>query len=335
MMLDTPRPRKRALGRFLWPILITAAALIAVAVSSAGRDTRADLEYLNAIQEHAVALSTRGDALREVSSRLARIDRTELMTVVDGIQADLAIGQEFVAEEPPSSALFAVNALYRQALDAWNAGIGGYASALLSAADDPSNAVAVDNIANSLAELRAGDRLYLTLVEEMARQDVPDAAAPMPAVVLIPADGDLFSLSQAYAEAARAPTNGLALRPGLSVSQVVSVPQWEVDPDDVVVLPATDTVTFEVVISNLGNVISTPATVRLVLIGGEEPVTLDQQVIALQPDALTSVAFEDIAVDPGGQYQVTAALIGLGADVDPTDNEITVDFTVNEGEGSG
>ncbi len=335
MMLDTPKTRKRVLGRFLLPILITAAALIAIGVASAGRDTRADLEYMNTVQEQAVALSTRGDALREVIGRLARIDRTELVALVDSIRADLAVGREFATNDPPSSTLFAVNALYLQALDAWEAGIGGYASGLLAAADDPSSTVVVDNIANSLAELRAGDRLYLNLVEEMERQDVPDSAAPMPTVVLMPANGELFSLSSAYAEAARSPNSGLALHPGLSVSQLVTDPLWEVDPTDVVVLPSTDTVTFEVVISNLGNVLSMPSTVRLVLTGGAEPITLDKEFGAMQPDAQTSVRFEDVAVEPGGQYRVTATLVGLGADIDLTDNEISVDFVVNEGEGSG
>lgn len=334
-MLDTPKTRKRVLGRFLLPILITAAALIAIGVASAGRDTRADLEYMNTVQEQAVALSTRGDALREVIARLARIDRTELVALVDSIRADLAVGREFAANDPPSSTLFAVNALYRQALDAWEAGIGGYASGLLAAADDPSSTVVVDNIANSLAELRAGDRLYLNLVEEMDRQDVPDSAAPMPTVVLMPANGELFSLSSAYAEAARSPNSGLALHPGLSVSQLVTDPLWEVDPTDVVVLPSTDTVTFEVVISNLGNVLSMPSTVRLVLTGGAEPITLDKAFGAMQPDTQTSVRFEDVAVEPGGQYRVATTLVGLGADIDLTDNEISVDFVVNEGEGSG
>ncbi len=335
MILETPKTRKRVLGRFLLPILITAAALIAVGVANAGRDTRADLEYLNTIQEQAVALSARGDALREVVSRLARIDRTELVTLVDSIRADLAVGREFAADDPASGTLFAVNALYRHSLDAWEAGIGGYASGLLAAADDPSSTVVVDNIANSLAELRAGDRIYLDLVEEMGRVDVPDSAAPMPTVVLMPANGELFSLSSAYAEAARSPNGGLALRPGLSVSQLVTDPLWEVDPTDVVVLPATDTATFIVVLSNLGNVLSQPSTVRLVLTGGAEPITLDKEFGAMQPDAQTSVRFEDVVVVPGGQYRVTATLVGLGTDIDLTDNEISVDFVVNEGEGSG
>ena len=70
MILDTPRPKKRLVGRFIWPLLITAAALVAVAVSSAGRDTRADLVYLDTVQDQAGALATRGDALREVIATL-------------------------------------------------------------------------------------------------------------------------------------------------------------------------------------------------------------------------------------------------------------------------
>ena len=330
-MLDTPRPRKRFVGRFIWPILITAAALVAVAVSSAGRDTRADLGYLDLVQEQSTALSTRGDALREVIARLARIDRTELVTLVDGMRADIAIGLELVAEVPPSSTLFAVNALYRQALEAWDGGIGGYASGILAAADDPSSTVVGDNIANALAEIRAGDRLYVALVEEMDRQDVPDAVAPMPTVVLMPANGELFSLAQAYVLAARSPNSGLALRPGLSVSQVATDPQWEVDPNDAAVLGATESVTFNVVITNRGNVLSPVAQLRLVLSGGEETVTLEEGVSSLQPEASTTVSFEDLDVEPGGEYVVTVSLMGLEADVDPSDNEIEVVFTVNEG----
>jgi hypothetical protein len=322
-------------GRYLWPVLITAAALVAIAVSGAGRDTRADLQYLDTIQEQASALSLRGDALRDVISRLARIDRTELVTLAEGIRADIATGLELVAEGPPSPTLFAVGALYRQALEAWDAGIAGYASGLLAAADDPSSTVVADNIANALAEMRTGDRMYADLVEEMNRRDVPEAVAPMPTVVLMPADGELFSLSQAYVEAARSPNSGLALRPGLSVSQVVAVPEWEVGPTDEVILPATETVTFNVVVSNLGNVMSTVSTLRLDLTGGPEPVTLEKGVPSLQPAAQTTVSFEDVAVVAGGQYEVTATLVGIEADLDPTDNEIAVAFTVSEGESSG
>jgi hypothetical protein len=58
---------------------------------------------------------------------------------------------------------------------------------------------------------------------------------------------------------------------------------------------------------------------------------LEKAVSSLQPDASTTVSFEDLAVAPGGAYEVTATLVGLASDVDPTDNEIAVVFIVNEG----
>jgi hypothetical protein len=80
---------------------------------------------------------------------------------------------------------------------------------------------------------------------------------------------------------------------------------------------------------------STATTLRLDLNGGDEPVTLEEEVRSLEPGALTTVSFPDLAVVPGGAYEVIATLVGVEADVDPTDNEIAVEFTVNEGEGSG
>ncbi len=331
-MLDTPRPRRRVLIRFLWPLLITVAAVVAIAVSGSGADARAELDYLDAVQEEASALSTKGDALRDVASRLAMIDRTELVTVIDGLRADLAAGLELADEAPPSATLFAVNALHRQALAAWDAGISGFGSGLLAAADDPSSTVVVDNIANALAELRAGDRLYQDLVAELEREEVPDPAAPMPLVTLMPTTGDLTSLAQAYVLAARSPDSNLALRPGLAVSQVVTDPAWEVNPEDVVIVPNTDTLTFNVVISNLGNVISPAVSLNFELTAeGEDPVILEEPVPALESQQQTTVSFPDVEVSSGEAYEVVLTLVGVQTDVNADDNELRVEFTVNEG----
>ncbi len=332
-MLDIPRPRRRVLTRILWPLLITVGAVVAIAVSGSGADTRAELEYLDTIQEEASALSTKGAALSDVASRLARIDRTELVTVIDGLRADLAAGLELADQAPPSVTLFAVNALHRQALAAWDAGISGFGSGLLAAADDPTSTVVVDNIANALAELRAGDRLFQDLIAELEREEVPDPAAPMPAVALMPTtSGDLTSLAQAYVLAARSPNSNLALRPGLAVSQVVTDPEWEVNPEDVVIVPHTETVTFNVVVSNLGNVISPAVSLNFELTAeGEEPVILEEPVPALESQQQVTVTFPDVEVSSGETYEVALTLIGVQTDVNADDNELRVEFIVSEG----
>jgi hypothetical protein len=313
-------------------LLITVAVFVAIGVSGSGTDTRAELEYLDAVQEEASALATKGAALADVASRLARIDRTELVTVIDGLRADLAAGLELAEQAPPSTTLFAVNALHRQTLAAWDAGVSGLGSGLLVAADDPTSMVVVDNIANALGELRAGDRLYQDMLAELDREEVPDPAAPMPRVVLMPTTGGLTSLAQAYVLAARSPESNLALRPGLAVSQVVTDPEWEVNPEDVVIVPNTDSMTFNVVVSNLGNVASPAVSLNFELTTeDDDPVILEEPVPVLESQQQTTVTFPDIEVSSGASYEVVLTLVGVQTDVNADDNELRVEFTVSEG----
>ena len=81
-------------SRLVWPLLVVAAVVVAVVVSSAGEETRVELGYLENVQEQSGELARSGDALRDVVSRLQRIDRNELVTVIDGIEEDLAVGLE-------------------------------------------------------------------------------------------------------------------------------------------------------------------------------------------------------------------------------------------------
>ena len=316
----------------MWPLVITIAAITAIALSGSGNDARAELDYLDAVQENTIAISSKAVALSDVASRLSTIDRTELVTVIDGLRADLAAGLELAEQAPPSATLFAVNALHRQALQAWEAGIGGFGSGLLAAADDPTSTVVVDNIANALGELRTGDRLYQDLVAELEREEVPDPAAPMPEVVLMPTIGGLTSLAQAYVLAARSPDSTLALRPGLALSQVATDPEWEVSPEDVVIVPNTETVTFNVVVSNLGNVISPPVSLNFEITSEEEdPIILEQPVPALESQQQTTITFPDVTVSGGTAYATTFTLVGVQTDVNADDNVLAVSFMVSEG----
>lgn len=330
VILDPPRARRRAWRRLFWPALITIVAIIAVAVSAAGRDTRAELGYLDTLRDQTAELSLDGDALRVVISRLSRIERSELVTAIDAIRTDLQDSQDLVDAGPPSDSLIGINSLYRQAILAWTVGISGFESGILTAADDPRNTVVVDNVANALAEIRDGDRLYEDLVRELGMDEIPDPVGSMPAVVLMPADGELASLADAYVIAARSVNAKIALRPGLGLSEITSDPLWNVNPDDQTVMPATDLVTFSVVVTNKGNVASDITPLRLTLSGAGDPVVITQQVPALDPGQQTAIDFVDIPMAPGGPYEVQAELEVTQLDVDLEDNMLGVIFMVNE-----
>ena len=316
----------------LWPILIVVAAILAVIASSAGEETRAELEYLSRMRAQAAELSKDGDTLRVVVSRLHRIDRLELVTAIDGIREDLQTGLEFVEQVPPTEDLLPVRALYRVALNSWEKGIVEFASAVLTSADDPESLTVIDVMADALAELRAGDGLYTELqIQYEAFEGGAEPVSALPPVVMMPAQGAIVSLSAAYITSARSPNNGLALRPGLSLSQVIADPEWQVDPDDQAVVPATESINFSVVVTNVGNVVSIPETVILTLVGGPEQLSREAEIGPLNPGSQVTVAFDEVPVEPGTIYQVAMNIVATGDDIDLEDNEIRVQFEVNEG----
>ena len=331
VILDPPRPRRRVMSRFIWPLAITVAVVVAFAVSGAGRDTRAELEYLDRIHGHATTLSIGGDGLRGVVARLSLVDRIEFVTAIDSLQEDIELGLETIELGPPSDTLVAVNVLYRQALQTWSAGLRGFRSGVLTAADDRSDRLVVDDIVDALAEMRAGDELYRALVAELGEEDVPGPMAPMPEVVIMPGEGGLAGLAGFYVASARVPSNFLNLRAGLAVSQIAFEPELLIDPSGQAVLPATDDVVFSVVISNAGNVASFPETLTLTLTGGPEDIELFSDLEILQPSEQTTVRFDPIAVESGLVYEVVAELSITDTDSSFEDNRIEVVFVVKEG----
>ncbi|MFQ5523761.1 MAG: hypothetical protein ACE5F5_09315 [Acidimicrobiia bacterium] len=317
------------MSRLLWPALIVLVAILGLVVSAAGEERRLELEYLDEIRGQAAELSTASVALRDVASRLTEVDRIEFLAAIETLRTEIDRGLSLVADEPPVETLAPVRALYQQTLEAWQRGVIGFSSAVLTAADSPGSLTVVDQMAAALAEMRAGDRLYRNLVVALEDGELPDPVAPMPEVVVSPGQGVLVTLSVILIDAARSPDARLALRPGLAVSQIVSEPMWEIDPTDQAVVPATESIVFSVVVSNIGNVVSDPATLVLTLTGGPEQIRLEAPIVTLRPKQQMTVDFESLAVKPGEVYEVVANLVLTGDDFNVEDNQLRVQFTIN------
>lgn len=317
--------------RWLVPILLVVVALVAVAASDAGGRTRDEIVYLDTIAEQSEALALGGDALRDVVSRLSRIDRPEFVTAIDNLRAEITAGLEFVAEDPPSQELFAVQSLYHLALENWERGVGGFGTGVLAVADNPQAIEPTDVIANAIVELRSGDDLFGEVRAEIERFETPDPVKQVRVVILIPAEGQAIGLAVAYTEAARSENNGLALRPGLALSQIVADPEWQLNPDNIPIVPATDVVTFSVIVTNVGNLISREEELMITLIsvGGGEPIALTAPIPQLEPGGQTTVAFDPMPVEPDGSYEVAAVINVTDVDTSFEDNEIRVEFRVN------
>jgi hypothetical protein len=316
-------------GRILWPVLIALALVVAVVVSAAGEETRAELEYMDQIRSQTEALARSGSAIRDIMPRVREIDRDEFTTVFESVATDVDVASAFVETEPPTESLIPVWALYRQAVDAWSEGVANLAQGIILAADDPESPDAMLMVADGLASLRTGDRLYDDLQSEFDRQEVPEPVAPLLDVSLSTGEGGLLSLAQTYVAAAQSSTNNLGLRPGLAISQVISNPLWQMNVESQPVIPFTEEVVFSVVVSNIGNAESDPQSVNLTLTGGEEPVTASLEVPTLRPSGQVTLEFAPLPVEPEIPYEVFVQLTVSGVDADTTDNERLVPFTVN------
>lgn len=317
------------MGRVLWPVLIALALIFAVVVTATGEETRSELEYLDEIKAQSAALARGGASIREVMPRLREIDRDEFTTVFDGVAADLAVADAFVADEPPTESLIPVWALYRQAIQAWDDGVAELSSGILQAADVPQDSTAGDTIGDGLADLRAGDNLFVDLQMEFERAEVPEPVTPLGIVLLSPGEGGLSSLSATYAAAARSSTNNLGMLPGLKVSQILTSPSWQLNIEGQPIVAATEEIMFSVVVTNVGNVESTLETVAMTLTGGVEPVRAEEEVPVLRPNGQTTIDFEPVPVEPELLYRVEVEVFVNGADGDFTDNKLLIEFTVN------
>ncbi len=304
--------------------------VVAFVVAEAGEETQAEIEYLNEIRTHAAELSRSGSSLGQLFADLREVGRDEFTTVLGGLSSDLEAAEVFVAEEPPTEALVPVWSLYRQAITAWDKGVEDLETAVLRGADDPEDALAINMVADALAEIRAGDALFLDLKAEFERAEVPEPISPLLSVRLSPADGGLASLAVGYVNAARSSTNNLGLRPGLKVSTITTNPLWQLSVAGQAVVPATEEVVFSVVVTNSGNVASGIETLELSMTdGGGDPFRTNAEVPSLDPNGQTTVSFPAIAVVPDTLYEVSVGLVVVNPDADLTDNALTVQFTVN------
>ena len=331
MIFEQPtRPRRRLL-RIVIPVLALAAVVVALLVAAAGEQTRAELEYLEEVRTQTTRIARSGDTLRSVMSRLREVDREEFTTAFSQLEEDLRAAAAFAADEPPVESLLPIWSLYNVSLDSWTSGVNALAAAVLSAADNPQDANTFNATADALGEIRSGDALYRDLQILVTEDRVPEPVGPLADVVLTPSDGGIASLAATYVAAAQASTNGLGLRPGLAVSQLVSEPLWQVDANNEAVIPATESVVFSAVVTNSGNVASGAESALLTLIWGDaQSVTRQVEVPPLDADGQVTLAFDAVDVEPEITYEVRVELVLTGPDSVLTDNAQSVVFRVNE-----
>lgn len=331
-MFESPTKRRRR--RIIIPIVVTVVVAVIAIASTSGGNARATISYLEDIRTAASDLSRAGNALTDLVGDLSRVDRTEFESAVGLVDEALAAAADVDVGDNPDPSLVGAGTLYRLAIQQWTQGIDGFSDSLLRAADDPTDETAVDDLSSAVVQVRAGDRIYDALVEELRRDDVPNPVGEMPEVRLLPVDAPVTVLAPAWVEAARSTTSGLALRPSVRIEQVSSAPEWVTSADGTTVIPAPledQMIDITVVVGNAGNIPSEPGELTLTMVTADgEPLEQVEEVPAIEAATTTSVVFSDLEVTFGTTYDLSLLLVPGGSDVIGDDNERAMRFTVNE-----
>ena len=178
-----------------------------------------------------------------------------------------------------------------------------------------------------LTDLRVGDDSFAGFLEGLGEDYAETLGREFPVVAFVPPGGEsLFNADEL--------SRRLVLTPGLTVLENVAVADLRLDPEPVgeqvglPVVPFSDTLNAEVTVANRGTVRAVGVLVILELVSRDAPlVHLEETVGVLEPGALTTVSFPDLAAAPGGLYEIVVTL-GVSDD-DPSDDRISFTFIRN------
>lgn len=325
MILERPRPRRR---RYLWPLLLTLLVLGGLGLARINEQAVAAVGYVEGIRQSVSSLVTPASSFAGLAGRVGSMDRAEFLTVIDTMESALEEATLAVEESPESGALVGVAALYRLTLDTWSVGVSTFADGVIELADGTDSASERINV--GLQQVAAGDQLYLGLLAEFDRDTVPDPITPLPPLNMINSNFGAGQLARLFIVVAGSDNSALALRADLAVRQVTSDPAWVTDPEGNLVMPASELMSVDVVVSNGGNADAPAQNLELQLVS---PVTTEvrtEVVPELAPGAQTTVTFTDLPVAFGGSYSVGVTLMLTVADADPANNGLTLAFIVLE-----
>ncbi|MGH8875584.1 MAG: hypothetical protein ACRDVM_10100, partial [Acidimicrobiia bacterium] len=288
--------------------------------------------YLDTANRRAIELAGQGEMFQALGSRIGSIQRQELLTMTDVMEAALIETDGALAglEVPPAAAGAA--ALLALAIDSWRDGLAAFEAGILTAVDEPTDQTAADVVASGLFQARSGDRLYLRFVEEAdrLRGDLDVGVPDFPEVVWVPDNLAVGTSAPLYVAQAHQSIN-LPLRAQLVIQQVSSDPAWVANPEGDLVIRATSTLSVQAVVVNRGNAPLDQRPIFLDLARGDEAVdSRESEVRELDPGESTAVIFEDLEVEPGTAYTITVRVALAPGEIETEDNLHSVDVRINE-----
>jgi len=326
------RSRRRRPG--LW-ILLGLAVIVGLSVLAGNlvTETRGLVAYLD--EAHIVVDDARqqADAYEALMvNELAVLERSEFDVLMQTIET--AISDDIERLEPlevPDAAVAAADML-DLAMASWESGLDGVQRAILDVVDDPDGIEPVDQLGTALLDLQLGDLLYARFMQRANELAVDlDVSISDFAAVAFVADEPVLRNAEVIARAVRQSTI-LGSRRDLAILSGFFVPsrtggQTSNGAD---ILPATDVLSFGVVVSNVGNQVEKGIVVdmRFLDADGAVVVSSTSQTVDLEPGEATTVVFDPVEVSPGRNYELQWSIPLSAEDIDADNNSMNAQIAI-------
>ena len=304
-------PPRRSRRRRNVLVLIVVLLLIGVLVLAVRYRTerRQSIDYLATAQEVAAEHAEISDQLGTLLASLGEEERPTVLLRLESMAArSLELRREIdalVVTRP----IAGVAGLMTVAVTSWDDGIASLDDAIVAILDAEEDDVSGDEaLASAFELLSLGDRAYLGVLDGVLRLDQEIVPAEFPEVGYT--TGEYRALYDADVIAARLRGSG-----GLSESRDITVVGATI-PEPVSegiggiwTIPASETFSLQVTVSNTGNVVAEKISVLVTLrkqASNEDPTALSQVIPAIDPGESVTVPFENLDVEPGEVYTLTA-----------------------------
>ncbi len=327
-------PPRRSRRRRNIVILIVLAIVVGVLVLAVRYRTerRESIDYLTVAEEIAIEHGEMSEQLGALFQGLGNEDRPALELRLETLATDARVSANLLGEQVVARPVSAAAGLMSVAVDAWADGIETLDRSIVAILDAEDDDLTADETLRDAFELiRLGDLAYDRFLAEVAALDPELVPAPLPEISY--ATGQYAPLYNHVFVAER-----LRLQGGLAelidvalVANTVPEPVSE-DAAGIWTIPASETLSLEVTVSNTGNVVVERVSVLVTLqkVGSSEAITpLGQLIPSIEPGKSENLVFENLEAVAGEVYSVTASATVDGEGETTDDNVFNLVFERN------
>lgn len=303
-----PRRSRRRRNAIIVVFLLLIIGVLVLAVRYR-TERRESIDYLSAAEEVAADHAEMADRLGTLLQGLGQEDRPAVILRLESLAAESRILRRRIEDLVVTRPVAEVSGFMRVAVGSWDDGIGALDDAIVAVLDaEVDDRSGYEELRSAFELLQLGDRAYSGVLEGVVRLDPEIVPAEFPAVTYTEGEYAPLYDSEVIADRLRRLGGLSELRDITVVGATIPEPVSE-GLGGIRRVPASDVFSVQVTVSNTGNVVAEKVTVVVTLqkqFSGDAVSRLSQLIPAIEPAASETLDFEDLEVEVGQVYTITA-----------------------------